>query len=148
MLGSTEPAAPAAPAAPVAPVAAKVDVGEEVEAYCPSPRCSADRAHTVISMYEDEIRRVQCTSCGEVHAFRRPHGSPDAPAERTTPSWEDAMRGKDPTTSRPYSIRTTYAVGDLVHHPVFEIGVVLAVLPDNKIDVMFRDRASILVHAR
>jgi hypothetical protein len=146
-LASATEAAPAAPAPP-APVA-KVDVGEEVSAYCPSPRCSTDRVHTVISMYEDEIRRVQCTSCGEVHAFRRPRGTPDAPTERATPpSWENAMSGKDPSTSRPYSIRTTYAVGDLVHHPVFEIGVVLEVLPESKIEVVFRDGSRILVHAR
>jgi hypothetical protein len=57
-----------------APAAQTLDVGEEVDAYCPSPRCKADTTHTIISMYEDEIRRVQCVTCGEVHAFRRPRG--------------------------------------------------------------------------
>jgi len=44
------------------------EVGGEIEAYCPSPRCKADTTHTIISMYEDEVRRVQCVVCGEVHA--------------------------------------------------------------------------------
>jgi hypothetical protein len=64
-----------------------LDVGEEVEAYCPSPRCKADKTHTIISMYEDEIRRVQCVSCGEVHAYRVPRGEKAAaavPAEDET----------------------------------------------------------------
>ena len=43
------------------------EVGGEIEAYCPSPRCKADTTHTIISMYEDEVRRVQCVVCGEVH---------------------------------------------------------------------------------
>ena len=125
-----------------------MEVGEEVSAYCPSGRCKADHPHTIISMYEDEIRRVQCVSCGEVHSYRRPRGEAAAPAERIVSSWEDAMSGKDPSTAQPYSIRTTYTVGDLVHHPVFEIGVVVAILEDNKIEVVFRDRSATLVHAR
>ena len=50
------------------------EVGGEIEAYCPSPRCKADTTHTIISMYEDEVRRVQCVVCGEVHAYRKPRG--------------------------------------------------------------------------
>jgi hypothetical protein len=128
------------------PVVAKVEVGAEVPAYCPSPRCRDDKVHTVISMYEDEIRRVQCTACGEVHAFRAPRGAPTAPTE--TPSWDAAMAGKDSSSARPYTIRETYAVGDLVQHPVFEIGVVIAVLPDAKVEIVFRTCLRILVHAR
>ena len=50
------------------------EVGSEIEAYCPSPRWKADTNHTVISMYEDEIRRVQCQVCSDVHAYRKPRG--------------------------------------------------------------------------
>ena len=50
------------------------EVGGEIEAYCPAPRCKADTNHTIISMYEDEVRRVQCVVCGEVHAYRKPRG--------------------------------------------------------------------------
>ena len=32
----------------------------------------ADTTHTIISMYEDEVRRVQCVVCGEVHAKAAP----------------------------------------------------------------------------
>ena len=30
--------------------------------------------HTIMSKYEDEVRRVQCVVCGEVHAYRKPRG--------------------------------------------------------------------------
>ena len=50
---------------------------------------------------------------------------------------------------RPYSIRDTYEEGDVVHHPVFDIGFVIEQLPDNKVEVIFRDGgARILVHNR
>src|SRR5262245_33884553 len=113
-------------------------VGGEIEAYCPSPRCKADTTHTIISMYEDEVRRVQCVVCGEVHAYRKPRGDsveepggPEGPGpapkkkSSSKTSWEDAMSRAsegDLANCRPYTVRDTYEVGELVHHPVFDIG--------------------------
>ena len=139
------------------------EVGGEIEAYCPSPRCKADTTHTIISMYEDEVRRVQCVVCGEVHAYRKPRG--DAPEEgsaepsgrkpSTAPrvSWKDAVSRAteaDLTNCRPYSIRDTYEIGDVVAHPKFDIGFVIELLPDNKVAMAFRNEAEprILVHNR
>jgi Zn ribbon nucleic-acid-binding protein len=136
------------------------EVGGEIEAYCPSPRCKADTTHTIISMYEDEVRRVQCVVCGEVHAYRKPRGdgtegdgeggAKKATAKRAT--WDDAMARAtegDLANCRPYSIRDAYEEGDVVHHPVFDIGFVVELLPDNKVEVIFRDGGSrILVHNR
>jgi len=136
------------------------EVGGEIEAYCPSPRCKADTTHTIISMYEDEVRRVQCVVCGEVHAYRKPRGdgvdeasdgtTKKAPQKRMT--WDDAMARAtegDLANCRPYSIRDSYEEGDVVHHPVFDIGFVTELLPDNKVEVIFRDGGSrILVHNR
>ena len=48
------------------------EVGSEIEAYC--TKCKADTTHVIISKYEDEIRRVQCNPCGDLHSFRRPRG--------------------------------------------------------------------------
>ncbi len=136
------------------------EVGGEIEAYCPSPRCKADTTHTIISMYEDEVRRVQCVVCGEVHAYRKPRGDgvegegegggKKATQKRMT--WDDAMARAtegDLNNCRPYSIRDAYEEGDVVHHPVFDIGFVIELLPDNKVEVIFRDGGSrILVHNR
>ncbi len=137
------------------------EVGGEIEAYCPSPRCKADTTHTIISMYEDEVRRVQCVVCGEVHAYRKPRGDGAedgaegggrASAHKRM-TWDDAMARAtdgDLANCRPYSIRDAYEEGDVVHHPVFDIGFVTDLLPDNKVEVIFRDSpdARILVHNR
>src|SRR5688572_8561600 len=136
------------------------EVGGEIEAYCPSPRCKADTTHTIISMYEDEVRRVQCVVCGEVHAYRKPRGdsaeeASDGASKKSAPkrlTWDDAMgraTDGDLANCRPYSIRDAYEEGDVVHHPVFDIGFVIELLPDNKVEVIFRDGGSrVLVHNR
>ncbi len=136
------------------------EVGGEIEAYCPSPRCKADTTHTIISMYEDEVRRVQCVVCGEVHAYRKPRGdgveeAGEGAAKKSSQrrlTWDDAMgraTEADLGNCRPYSIRDAYEEGDVVHHPVFDIGFVIELLPDNKVEVIFRDGGSrILVHNR
>src|SRR5215467_1282679 len=91
------------------------EVGGEIEAYCPSPRCKADTTHTIISMYEDEVRRVQCVVCGEVHAYRKPRGdaAEDGDAAKggrrdKRMTWDDAMAratDNDLNNCRPFSIR-------------------------------------------
>lgn len=147
-MGSIDTGARQPAAAP--PAAATREVGEEVQAYCPSPRCKSDQTHTIISTYEDEIRRVQCVSCGEVHAYRPARGVAE-PVAAARPSWDDAMArftDADRSAAPPYSIRTTYALNSLVQHPVFGVGVVVEVLPDAKVDVVFRDRTAVLVHGR
>ena len=136
------------------------EVGGEIEAYCPSPRCKADTTHTIISMYEDEVRRVQCVVCGEVHAYRKPRGDGvEGEGEGAGKkggikrlSWDEALgraTDADLANCRPFSIRDTYEEGDVVHHPVFDVGFVVEQLPDNKVEVIFRDGGSrILVHNR
>ena len=135
------------------------EVGGEIEAYCPSPRCKADTTHTIISMYEDEVRRVQCVVCGEVHAYRKPRGDsveepggPEVTPKKSRSSkmtWEDAMSRvpeSDLGNTRPYTVRDTYEQGELVHHPVFDIGIVTELLPDNKVEITFRDRPRVMAH--
>jgi len=111
-------------------------------------------------MYEDEVRRVQCVVCGEVHAYRKPRGDgADEASEAATKkasskkmTWDDAMgraSEADLTNCRPYSIRDAYEEGDVVHHPVFDVGFVIELLPDNKVEIIFREGGSrILVHNR
>ena len=135
------------------------EVGSEIEAYCPSPRCKADTNHTVISMYEDEIRRVQCQVCSDVHAYRKPRGdvvetSEEVVARRKLsrkPTWEEAMAQvteQELASCRPYSIRDTYEEMDVVSHPKFGTGFVTELLPDNKVEITFKDERRVLVHNR
>ena len=135
------------------------EVGSDIEAYC--PKCKADTAHTVITKYEDEVRRVQCSTCGDVHAYRKPRGEvedetpePAAAKKRAAakkPSWQEAIDkigvNKANHNARPYTIRDHYHEGDIVSHPKFGVGFVTEIT-ENKAEVTFQDERRVLVHNR
>src|SRR5262245_9288197 len=112
------------------------DVGADIEAYC--PKCKADTSHTIITKYEEEIRRVQCSPCGDVHSYRKPRGEaeeetpePASAKKRAAsrkPTWQEAVdkvgQNKANNLARIYSIRDNYDEGDWVTHPKFGVGVV------------------------
>jgi hypothetical protein len=140
------------------------EVGGEIEAQCPS--CKGDTKHAIISLYENEIRRVQCLVCSQVHAFRKaasdfeegeeavPEEPPPVTPRRKInrkPTWEEAMAQapqSDLSNCRPYSIRDTYEDLDIISHPSFGIGFVTELLPDNKVEVTFKDARRVMVHNR
>jgi hypothetical protein len=134
------------------------EVGSDIEAYC--PKCKADTAHTVITKYEEEVRRVQCSTCGDVHAYRKPRGevedeSPEPVAAKKRaaakkPSWQEAADkagNKHMSHARPYTIRDRYHEGDIVSHPKFGVGFVTEI-SENKAEITFQDERRVLVHNR
>ena len=68
------------------------EVGGEVEAFC--PKCKADTTHTVMTRFEDEIRRVQCGVCGDVHSYRKPRGEPEDEAPEPISAKKRALAKK------------------------------------------------------
>jgi hypothetical protein len=132
------------------------EVGADIEAYC--PKCRADTTHVVITKYEDEIRRVQCSPCGDVHSYRKPRGETeeDVPeplaAKRRQqlkkPTYEEYMAQVKTEQARAYSFHETYSDGDIVRHPKFGLGFVSELLSDGKLEVTFADGRRILVHNR
>jgi hypothetical protein len=132
------------------------EVGSDVEAYC--PKCKADTTHVVISKYEDEIRRVQCNPCGDVHSFRKPRGE----AEEDVPepvsarkralvkkqTWEEFFSKRNSADAKPYEFRELYRENLIVNHPKFGVGFVSEVVSDSKVEITFKDARRILVHNR
>jgi len=130
------------------------DIGQEIEAFC--PRCKSDTPHVVVSRYEDEIRRARCTSCEDIHAFRRPRGEEgDEPSEqpvkrkvqKAKPTWEQVMNRKR-GTPRLYSGDDVYCELDVITHSVFGVGFVSELVGQNKIEVTFQHDKRILIHNR
>jgi hypothetical protein len=131
------------------------EVGADVEAFC--PKCKADTAHVVMSKYEDEIRRVQCNPCGDVHAYRKPRGESEEEvpepasakkrAAKAKPTW-DQMMAKAKKEPRLYMVADRYSENELVSHPIFGVGFVSEVMGDNKIEITFQTERRVLVHNR
>jgi hypothetical protein len=132
------------------------EVGSDVEAYC--PKCKADTTHVVISKYEDEIRRVQCNPCGDVHSFRKPRGEaeedmPEPVAARKRAllkkmTWEEFFAKNGEKNAKPYEFRETYRENAIVFHPKFGKGYISEVVSESKVEITFADARRILVHNR
>src|SRR5262249_8186909 len=131
------------------------EVGAEVEAHC--PKCRADTAHVVVSKYEDEIRRVQCNPCGDVHPYRKPRGesgeeegpepAPKKKAQKAKPTWDQVM-AKSKKPPRQYSIGEYFKEMEILSHPKFGVGYVTENIGDDKIEVTFQTDKRVLVHNR
>jgi len=132
------------------------EVGSDVEAYC--PKCKGDTTHVVISKYEDEIRRVQCNPCGDVHSYRKPRGDveddvpePIAAKKRAMMkkhSWEEFFAKHSDKNAKPYEFREKYHENAIVTHPKFGKGFVTEVMSDSKVEITFKDSRRVLVHNR
>jgi len=132
------------------------EVGSDVEAYC--PKCKADTTHVVISKYEDEIRRVQCNPCGDVHSYRKPRGEveedmpePIAAKKRALikkANWDEFFAKHGEKHGKPYEFREAYHENAIVTHPKFGRGFVSELLSDSKVEITFKDARRVLVHNR
>jgi hypothetical protein len=131
------------------------DVGAEVEALC--PKCKSDTTHVVVSKYEDEIRRVQCNTCSDVHSYRKPRGEPDdetaEPAAspkkkvKAKPTWDQVM-AKSKKPPKPYALGDYFKEMEIISHPKFGVGYVTENIGDDKIEVTFKEDKRVLVHNR
>ena len=132
------------------------EVGSDVEAYC--PKCKGDTTHVVISKYEDEIRRVQCNPCGDVHSFRKPRGDVEDDVPEPIAAKKRAMMKKltfdeffakhSDKNAKPYEFREHYHENVIVTHPKFGKGFIWEILSDSKAEVTFKDSRRVLVHNR
>ena len=131
------------------------EVGAEVEAHC--PKCKADTQHVVVSKYEDEIRRVQCNPCGDVHPYRKPRGESDeeeaAPAvkkkaAKAKPTWDQVMAKHAKKQPKVYALGEFFKEMEVLSHPKFGVGFVTENIGDDKIEVTFKDDKRVLVHNR
>jgi Zn ribbon nucleic-acid-binding protein len=127
------------------------DVGAEIEAHC--PKCHST-AHTIVSKYEDEVRRVQCNACGHVHPYKKPKDDdePEAPAPKkkapkAKPTYDQIM-AKNKKPPRAYNIGEYFKELEIVTHPKFGMGYVTENIGNDKIEVTFATDKRVLIHNR
>ena len=127
-------------------------------------RCKLMLAHTVETMEGSTPGRVHCNTCGSQHGFK-PYLPGEAPRQvkareraaetgrplptKAKPSdYDTLMRNRDVGAARTYSPKATFAVGDVVKHPTFGLGVTTALKDATKVEVLFPQGAKILIHGR
>lgn len=149
-----------------------IRVGGEIDAFC--NKCQLNLAHTILAMVGSKVIKVKCNTCDSEHHYRgqqplekaqgfaapkksssggasksasRSASSAAAKVSKLEVAWDDAFKGKDVTKARKYSPKEPFKVEDVVNHPTFGLGLVVAVR-DEKIDVVFKQGEKTLVHAK
>src|ERR1700745_4116855 len=119
-------------------MAEELKVGGELDAWCTS--CKLMKWHTIVALVGSKPAKVECQGCHKHHQYRaappgtstgasgekKPRASKAAAAAAVPAVDFYALVGGRAAEARPYSPDTKYALGDLVQHPTFEIGVVTA----------------------
>ncbi len=119
--------------------------------------------HTIVAMVGEKIVRVECNTCHGTHAYhpvkvlkkpvatagaenkaaaaRKAKVDPDA-ADRE--EWSAQQPGMDPERAIPYDMIRAFRVNTLLSHPTFGLGIVKAILPPNKMAVLFSEGKKLL----
>ncbi|MBX3023890.1 hypothetical protein KF840_03170 [bacterium] len=129
-------------------------VGKDIESWC--TKCKLMLAHTVEAVVGGRVTRVHCNTCGGQHAHRaKPPGSTGTTrprAKRDTepkpPNYANLLKGRDPSKAKSYATTQRFAVGDLINHSAFGLGMVTSLRDVNKIEVVFSDGPKVLLHRR
>jgi hypothetical protein len=79
-----------------------VRAGGEIVSWC--TKCKMDLMHRIVALVGDEVKRVECITCGSVHNFRKPKTEPVPTKTRTV-----VVKGEGP--SGPTKIVTARTVG-------------------------------------
>lgn len=132
-------------------------VGKSVDSWC--ARCKLMLAHTIEAIVDNKITRTHCNTCGAQHAYRRnPPGTASAKlrgasstsgrSTNATPAvdYQALLQGVDVGKARPYRMSERFHAKEIIHHPTFGVGLVVAERDTNKIDVEFAGGMKTLVH--
>ena len=147
--------------------------GDEIDSRC--LKCKDVTNHIIIAMTGDTIAKVECNTCGARHKYRPPvaekkkvaavkrrrdgivtesrSATPKAKStpkavkkvSRKTVDFGALVQNKDISSAISYSMDALLASGDLVQHPIFGLGVVMAIKPPNKAEVAFQEHGTKLM---
>ena len=115
-------------------------------------------AHTIEAMVGEKPARVQCNTCKSQHGYK-PNApkeasgktrstEPGKPAKGRASRYETLLKGKNASSAKPYTTSDEYEQGDVVAHPTFGVGAVVALRDATKIEVLFDSGLKVLVHRR
>ena len=138
-------------------------IGNRIAGWC--TRCKLVLSHTIEAMAGAKITRAQCNTCRGQHAFRaappksrtatdgairssRDVGRTSKEQASLPNGYEALLRGRTAASARSYSTSARFKVGELISHATFGLGAVTGARDGIKIDVLFADRARVLLQGQ
>ena len=120
-------------------------VGGSIDSWC--GKCKLVLAHTIEAMVGDNPVRVHCNTCNAQHTYKSQAPEQSKTAKPRASRHEKLVRGGN-GVPRAYSATERYALGDVIQHATFGLGVATAVKDGNKVEVRFQIGSKLLVHDR
>lgn len=120
---------------------------QQLDGWC--YKCKSTLAHMVMTMKEETVHKVKCTTCEHVHAFRqKPKQRKDATPKPVRPTdYELQMRGRDESEAIPYRLDGNYDRHDIIDHSKLGVGLVTNMLDARKMEVLFPRGPILLMHS-
>ncbi len=133
-----------------------IEVGSRIDSYC--TKCRLWLEHTIVAMVRGEIKKVECRTCVGTHQYRsHPPGITEKTSKVTRLSshpvnqkknvdkdWEEFMAKVAYVSPRPYQMKETYKVGEIVNHTTFGLCMVTSIEGPYKIKVLFEKGSKVL----
>ncbi len=83
----------------------KPKTGGEIDSYC--TKCKLDLTHRIIAMVGEQVKKVECKTCGSHHLYRKPKTLRDVEADKATPfKRSDGAPAKAAKAAKPARART------------------------------------------
>ena len=129
-----------------------------VDGWC--TKCKLLLAHTIIAMANNMPVKVKCNTCNSSHKFRpkqsgisKPRAAKPKSSARKVKTQEanyndymSRLTDYDLTRVKIYSMDGSYKKDEIIEHFKFGVGIVLSLIPTNKIEMLFKDGPRVLVH--
>ncbi|MBN1140469.1 MAG: hypothetical protein JXB25_01545 [Deltaproteobacteria bacterium] len=122
-----------------------LSVGDSIEARC--TKCRKILNHTLVALVAERPARVKCNTCGGEHNYKDPTATAikKGPRKKADPGaaqrleWETLQPGMNQAGAVNYAMDGRFAVGGLINHPIFGLGLVQQTAGPSKIWVLFQD---------
>jgi hypothetical protein len=131
-------------------------VGKDIDSMC--TKCKMVLNHVIVAKVGDVVKRVKCLTCGSEHNHKaEASGGVAVKKKKATTKkaagtkvrasdWDTLMSGRDLSRAKRYKPDGAFSKNDVLDHPKFGMGLVLADKEGSKIEVAFQEGPKVLVH--
>lgn len=129
------------------------EAGGYIESWC--TKCKLELGHTIVAMVDNMPKKVKCNTCEGQHNYRAKSSETSRTKLKSVTrkirvkgaiyeEYLSRLTGGNLTRARKYSFKENYQKDEILDHPKFGVGVVLAVIQANKMEILFKDGTKLL----